>query len=87
MLIDVKQYVSVFWGGLAAIGWWGATVFWPTNQVEGRHHGRSRSPPNQYPASPQTHGREENREKHKNTKTGEIFVSEDNIFKNTDIPD
>lgn len=55
----------------AAIGWWGPTVYRPTNRVEGRRHRMSRAPP---PIRIQHHPRDtwkrrktqRKREKHKN---------------------
>lgn len=63
----------------AAIGWWGATVSWPSNRAGGQRHRRVvPHPQSESSITPETHGREEeHREKEKNTKTGEILVSEE----------
>lgn len=55
-------------------------MFWTANREDGRHRGMSRAPPIRIQHhSPENHEREEKkkREKHKNTKTGEIHVSEE----------
>lgn len=63
----------------AAIGWWGATVLGPSIEWQDSVTGRVVPHPQSVSSTtPETHGREEkHREKEKNTKTGEILVSEE----------